>query len=87
MIGSRAKVAKFFVRLRAAGMDTAHFRRLCAPVGLDLGAETPGEIAVAIAAELVRVRHRTSRPPIPLSQIALPARGADGRAVPGAMED
>lgn len=56
LIGSRAKVAKFLVRLRAAGMDPARFERLNAPVGLDLGAETPGEIAVAIVAELVARR-------------------------------
>ncbi|MEZ4241886.1 MAG: xanthine dehydrogenase accessory protein XdhC [Myxococcota bacterium] len=56
MIGSRGKVARFLVRLKAAGLDERLFTKLCAPVGLDLGAETPAEIAVAIAAELVRVR-------------------------------
>jgi len=56
MIGSRAKVARFLVRYRAAGMDPALFPRLNAPVGLDLGAETPAEIGVAIAAELVQLR-------------------------------
>ena len=67
MIGSRAKVAKFFLRLRAAGVDERLFARVAAPVGLDLGAETPEEIAVAIAAELVRVRRRCERQPLPLS--------------------
>ncbi len=56
MIGSRAKVAKFVIRLRAAGVDPTLFKRVHAPIGLDIGAETPAEIAVAIAAELVRVR-------------------------------
>lgn len=82
MIGSRGKVARFLVRFRAAGLDEALFRKLCAPVGLDIGAETPSEIAVAIAAELVRVRRRADRPPVPLSAIVLPARGGDGVAVP-----
>lgn len=86
MIGSRAKVAKFFVRLRAAGLDEALFRKLSAPVGLDVGAETPAEIAVAIAAELVRVRRRADRVPLPLSEHALPARGGDGRARPPAWD-
>jgi xanthine dehydrogenase accessory factor len=81
MIGSRSKIAKFLVRYGAAGMDPMLFRKLCAPVGLDIGAETPAEIAVAIAAELVRVRHRTTRVPIPLSEIPLSARGGDGVAV------
>jgi xanthine dehydrogenase accessory factor len=85
LIGSRAKAAKFFLRLRAAGMDEALFTRVSTPVGLDIGAETPEEIAVSIAAELVRVRHRVTRPPIPLGEIPLPARGGDGRAQPPAI--
>jgi xanthine dehydrogenase accessory factor len=85
MIGSRAKVAKFLIRLRAAGMDPVLFRKLCAPVGLDLGAETPAEIGVAIAAELVRVRRGTTREPSPLSAIPLPARGGDGIATAPAL--
>ncbi|MES2641148.1 MAG: xanthine dehydrogenase accessory protein XdhC [Myxococcota bacterium] len=82
LIGSRAKIAKFFIRLRAAGVDEALFARVSAPVGLDLGAETPEEIAVAIAAEVVRVRRGVSRAPVPLSAIPLPARGGDEVAHP-----
>lgn len=82
MIGSRAKVARFLVRLEAAGLDPLLFPRLSSPVGLDLGAETPEEIAVSIAAELIAVRRRTPRPPLPLSQLPLRARGGDGRAHP-----
>lgn len=67
LIGSRTKVARFLLRLRAAGMDPALFERLSAPVGLDLGAETPEEIAVSIAAELVRVRRGHTRPTGPLA--------------------
>lgn len=87
MIGSRAKVARFFGRLEAAGIDPVLFRRLCAPVGLDLGAETPAEIAIAIAAELVRVRRHADRTPGPLSEIPLPSRGGDGRAAPPAWNE
>lgn len=82
MIGSRGKLARFFVRWRAAGLPEALFRKLCAPVGLDIGAETPAEIAVAIAAELVRVRRRADRPAVPLSALPIPARGGEGVAVP-----
>jgi xanthine dehydrogenase accessory factor len=84
MIGSRGKVARFLVRFRAAGLDESLFSKLCAPVGLDIGAETPAEIAVSIAAELVRVRRRADRLPVPLSAIPLPARGGDGAARPAA---
>lgn len=87
MIGSRAKVARFLVRYRAAGVPEALFRKLSAPVGLDLGAETPAEIAVAIAAELVRVRRRADRPPVPLSALPLEARGGDGTARPPLWAD
>jgi len=82
LIGSRAKVAAFFVRYRAAGIDPALFERLSAPVGLDLGAETPEEIAISILAELVRIRRRSDRPPLPLSDQPIAARGGDGRARP-----
>ena len=80
MIGSKAKVARFLVRFRAAGIDEALFQKLSAPVGLDIGAETPAEIAVAIAAELVRIRRGANRPPVPLSEVPLKARGGDGTA-------
>jgi xanthine dehydrogenase accessory factor len=82
MIGSRGKISRFLVRYRAAGLDEALFRKLCAPVGLDIGAETPAEIAVSIAAELVRVRRHADRAPIPLSAYPLPVRGGDGTARP-----
>ncbi len=75
MIGSRRKIASFLVRYRAAGMPEGLFAKLRAPVGLDLGAETPAEIAVAIAAELVRLRRGSTRSPVPLSEIPLKARG------------
>jgi len=63
MIGSRGKVGRFRKRLAARGLldgevGAARWARLRAPIGLDVGAETPEEIAVAIAAELVAVRRR-----------------------------
>ena len=62
LIGSRGKIARFFLRLRAAGVEEALFAGIHAPVGLDIGAVTPEEIAVSIAAELVRVRRGQSGP-------------------------
>ncbi len=55
MIGSSKKVRTCHDALRAEGLE-AEIPRLAAPVGLDLGAQTHGEIAVAIVAELVRER-------------------------------
>jgi xanthine dehydrogenase accessory factor len=63
MIGSRGKVGRFRKRLEAKGLldgdaGAARWARVRAPIGLDIGAETPEEIAVAIAAELVALRRR-----------------------------
>lgn len=85
MIGSKGKVARFLVRYRAAGVDESLFSRLSAPVGLDVGAETPMEIAVAIAAAVIRVRRRSTADPIPLSKHPLDARGGDGKATAPAL--
>ena len=56
MIGSRRKVELFKQRLAARGISAERLARLRAPIGLDIGAETPEEIAVAIVAELIQAR-------------------------------
>ena len=62
MIGSRGKVARFRKRLEAKGIATdARWARLHAPIGLDIRAETPEEIAVAVVAQLIDVRQQTRR--------------------------
>jgi len=53
MIGSRRRVRATYVQLVEEGFSSADLERIHAPVGLDIGAETPEEIAVAVAAELV----------------------------------
>ena len=58
VIGSHAKLAKFRKRLEAKGIDPAWVAGVRGPIGLDVGAETPAEIAVAVAAELVARRRR-----------------------------
>lgn len=55
MIGSRRKVVRVYQRLRHKGI-TASLAGVSAPVGLDLGALTPEEIAVSIVAEMIAVR-------------------------------
>ena len=57
LIGSRAKVARLYDQLLAeSNVNPALLERIHAPIGLDLGAVTPQEIAVSIAAELIAVR-------------------------------
>lgn len=56
MIGSRRKVERAFARLRADGVTEEEIAKLRAPVGIEIGAETPEEIAVSIVAELIACR-------------------------------
>jgi xanthine dehydrogenase accessory factor len=57
LIGSRAKVARIFDALKGDGMPDEQLQRVHAPIGLDIGAVTPQEIAVSILAELIAVKH------------------------------
>lgn len=57
LIGSRAKVVRLFEVLREEGLSPGALERVYSPIGLDIGAVTPEEIAVAIVAELIAVRH------------------------------
>ncbi|MDA8426889.1 MAG: XdhC family protein [Treponema sp.] len=56
LIGSRRKVRMIFEQLVAEGFDRARVEALFSPVGVDIGAETPEEIAVSILAEMIAVR-------------------------------
>ncbi len=55
-LGSRKTQAQRRARLLAAGVSEAHLARLHGPIGLDLGARTPEEIALAVMAQIVAVR-------------------------------
>jgi xanthine dehydrogenase accessory factor len=56
LIGSRAKVRRIYDVLVAEGVPLGSLERIRAPIGLDIGAVTPAEIAVSIMAELIAVR-------------------------------
>ncbi|MCX7023532.1 MAG: XdhC family protein [Spirochaetes bacterium] len=60
-IGSRRKARMILDRLREEGFDPAELDRIRSPVGVDIGAETPEEIAVSILAEIIAVR-RNAQP-------------------------
>jgi len=61
-LGSGRTHAKRVLRLEAAGISTAQITRIHAPVGADIGAKTPAEIAVSIMAQVVeRLRRPESR--------------------------
>ncbi len=59
VIGSRSKIATTNKRLLEAGIPESELRRIHAPIGLSIRAETPAEIAISIAAELIL--HRTKQ--------------------------
>jgi xanthine dehydrogenase accessory factor len=56
MIGSRRKIDSIYRTLLKEGFTAADFQRVHAPIGLDIQAETPEEIAVSIVAELIQKR-------------------------------
>ncbi len=58
MIGSKTKIKKTFDLLEEAGVDKKLLRKVHSPIGLDIGAEGPYEIAIAIAAEIIEVRNK-----------------------------
>src|SRR5436309_4181831 len=62
MIGSKRKTITIFRELVKEGIPEHLFERVHAPVGFDIGAITPEEIAVAITAELISVRRKVERP-------------------------
>lgn len=63
MIGSEKRMRQVFQALTSQGASPAQLQSIYAPIGLDIGALTPEEIAVSISAELILVRRGgTSRP-------------------------
>lgn len=79
LIGSQRKVRVFRQRLTNKGVPVEQLDRVRAPIGLQIGAQTPAEIALAIAAELVAVRaSRRPERPRPASPLE-PSRTVAGR--------
>jgi xanthine dehydrogenase accessory factor len=65
---------KALVQLAARGVDKARLDRICSPAGVDVGAESPEEVAISVAAELVSMRRGRGRP-----SDGLPLKAAGGR--------
>lgn len=56
LLGSRRKFKIIFENIEAAGMPRESLERVYAPIGVEIGSETPEEIAISIAAEIIAVR-------------------------------
>lgn len=67
LIGSRAKVARITAELLKEGMPLECIERVHAPIGLNIGAVTPAEIAISILAELIAVRRGVATENLSLS--------------------
>lgn len=57
LLASRRKVQVFLRQLRENGVAEEHIARLHAPVGYNIGAETPNEIAISVLAEILQVKN------------------------------
>jgi len=71
MLGSMKKMRLLFETLQKEGLDPARFKKVFVPAGLDIGSETPEEIAVSIVAELIAVRKKKDI--LPLKRIGIGA--------------
>lgn len=73
MIGSKRKVLSVYKALETEGVPAERLARVHAPVGLEIGALTPEEIAISIAAELIAVRRNAQGLPHKAVRVEKPA--------------
>ena len=58
MLGSKEKIATLFQSLVTDGFDKERIARVYAPIGIDIKSETTQEIAISVAAQLIRVKNQ-----------------------------
>jgi xanthine dehydrogenase accessory factor len=57
MLGSKAKIKQLFAEFKQEGIEADKIAKVHAPIGIDIKSQTPEEIAVSIAAEIIRVKN------------------------------
>lgn len=78
LLGSRPKVVHIFAALRETGVSPEELEAVHAPLGLEIGAQTPDEIAVSILAEMIAVRRGVDPSRSRSMRMGLPGRlGSD----------
>ncbi|MGF1877114.1 EF2563 family selenium-dependent molybdenum hydroxylase system protein [Photobacterium frigidiphilum] len=60
LMASRRKVQTLFTHLRKSSVSEAHIQAIHSPIGFNIGAETPDEIAISIMAEVLKVQHQSA---------------------------
>lgn len=68
MIGSRMRIRTVMRRLMDEGFPRTELERVHAPIGIDIGSQTPAEIAVAIAAEIIDIQRGGRAPHLKLTE-------------------
>jgi len=86
MIGSRRKTIAIYKELEQEGIAAEKFAGIHAPIGLEIGAVTPEEIAVAIVAEMIAVR-RQAIPNVPGKAISYSSRSAASERAQDALAE
>jgi len=66
LLGSKTKVEKMFDDYREEGVKENWLKRIHTPVGLAIKSQTPEEIAISIAAEIIKVKNQEPPPDLPL---------------------
>ncbi len=61
LLGSKAKIEKMFNDCKAEGWTEEQLQSIHAPVGLDIKSETPAEIAISIAAEIIKLKNNADQ--------------------------
>ncbi len=79
LLGSRPKVVHIFAALRESGVAPLDLAAVHAPLGLEIGAQTPEEIAVSILAEMIAVRRGVDPAQARSMKMDLPGRMSAGR--------
>lgn len=80
LMGSRRKIARICQELASLGYGVGELP-LRAPIGLAVGGDTPGEIAIAVLAEILAVRHHSSLATPPRESAAASASGGPAQSV------
>jgi xanthine dehydrogenase accessory factor len=80
LLGSRPKVVHIFAALREQGVSAEELAAVHAPLGLEIGAQTPEEIAVSILAEMIAVRRGVDPSQSRSMKMELPGRLSPGRS-------
>ncbi len=58
LLGSKAKIAQLFAELKDEGFSETELKKVYAPIGIQIKSQTPEEIAISIAAEIIQVKNK-----------------------------